>query len=123
MWWLTWALKAAKPAFWVAIAALLAALVGVWWHGYATGKSAERTAQEVRMAQALVRAAQEAQRIRDQDIALMMEARDRETRIIERIREVRVDVPTPDCRDLGTDWVREANRAIAAARDSGGADD
>ena len=86
-----------------------------------TGKSAERQVQELRTAQALLRAAAEAERIREHDLLLAMEARDRETRIIERIRTVHVDVPAADCRDLGPDWVREYNRAIEAAN-TGGAD-
>ncbi len=60
----------------------------------------------------------EAQKIRDQDIEIMMGARDRETKIIERIRTVNVSVPTPDCTDLGAEWVREYNKAISAATDS-----
>ncbi len=82
---------------------------------YRQGKTAERTVQELRTAQALQRAAREAERIRDQDLAILTGARDRETILRERIREVRIDVPTPDCRDLGADWLRAANQAIAAA--------
>jgi hypothetical protein len=86
--------------------------------GYFYGKSAERQVQELRTAQSLLRAAEEAERIREHDIKLIMEARDRETRIIERIRTVNVHVPTPDCTDLGVEWVREYNKAISAATNS-----
>jgi hypothetical protein len=86
--------------------------------GYFYGKSTERQAQELRTAQSLLRAAEEAERIREHDIKLIMEARDRETQIIERIRTVNVHVPTPDCTDLGAEWVREYNKAISAATDS-----
>ena len=97
------------------LALAVVAVGGSWWHGYATGKSVERQVQDLRTAQALLRAATEAERIREHDLLLAMEARDREVQIIERIRTVRVDVPAADCRDLGDDWVREYNRAIAAA--------
>lgn len=82
---------------------------------YQSGKKAERQAQELRLAQSLLRAAVEAERIRSQDISFLMESRDREIQIIREIRTVRVDVPTPECVDLGPDWVREANKAIAAS--------
>jgi hypothetical protein len=86
--------------------------------GYFYGKNVERQVQELRTAQSLLRAAEEAERIREHDIKLIMEARDRETKIIERIRTVNVHVPTPDCSDLGVEWVREYNKAISAATDS-----
>lgn len=92
----------------------VAALGGAYWYGVQT----ERTAQELKSAQVLLRAAREAERIREHDIKLIMEARDRETKIVERIRTVNVSVPTPDCVDLGNDWVREYNKAISAATDS-----
>ena len=99
---------------------LVVALGGIWWHGYATGKSAERQVQELRTAQALLRAATEAERIREHDLLLAFEARDRETQIIRYIREIRVDVPAADCRSLGPEWVREYNRALAVGSDPGG---
>jgi len=87
-------------------------------HGslYLQGRLAERNVQEQRRAEALRRAAEEAERIRDQDLAILMGARDRETIFRERIREVRIDVPTPDCRDLGADWLQQANQALATTR-------
>ena len=106
-------------------AALLvdAAAGGSWWHGYQTGKSAERQVQELRTAQALLRQAAEAERIREHDLKLAFEARDRETQIIREVREIRVDVPATDCRALGADWVREYNRALAVGADTGGRTD
>lgn len=86
--------------------------------GLYIGTSQERTKQELKRLDILVRVAQEAERIREHDIKLIMEARERETQIIERIRTVNVAVPTPDCTDLGDEWVREYNRAISAATDS-----
>lgn len=91
-------------------------LFGVtWWHGHHTGKTGERQVQELKTAQSLLRAAQEAERIREHDIKLIMEARDRETKIIETIRTIRVDVPTPECVDLGDEWLRQYNNVIEAA--------
>ena len=86
-------------------------------HGslYLQGRLAERHVQEQRRVEALRRAAEEAERIRDQDLAILMGARDRETVFHERIREVRIDVPTPDCRDLGADWLQQANQALTAS--------
>ena len=98
---------------------LVAGVIGIWWHGYSTGKSAERQVQELRTTQALLRAAREAERIREHDLKLAFEARDRETRIIREVREIRVDVPAADCRSLGPDWVREYNRALAVGSDHG----
>jgi len=97
---------------------VITALLGTLSFGYFYGKSVERQVQELRTAQSLLRAADESERIREHDIKLIMEARDRETQIIERIRTVNVHVPTPDCTDLGSEWVREYNRAISAAKDS-----
>jgi hypothetical protein len=117
-----WTLLRAFAGRWLAPALLALAVVtigGSWLHGYTTGKSAERQVQELRTAQALLRAAAEAERIREHDLLLVMEARDRETRIVERIRTVRVDVPAADCVDLGRDWVREYNRAIETANTGG----
>ena len=119
-----WLLLRSIAGRWLLPALMALVVVGIgagWWHGYSTGKGAERQVQELRTAKALLRAAAEAERIREHDLLLVMEARDRETQIIERIRTVRVDVPAADCRDLGADWVREYNRAIAAAN-TGGAD-
>lgn len=82
---------------------------------YSKGKTAERTVQELRMAQSLRRAAEQAQKIRDEDINVLMGAKERETRIVERIRTIQIEVPTPDCSDLGPEWLREFNRAIAIA--------
>lgn len=95
--------------------ALVAGLGFTHYWTYSQGKTAERAVQELRLAQALRRAAEQAQEIRDQDIQVLMGAKERETRIVERIRTVQVDVPTPDCSDLGTEWMREFNRALAIA--------
>ena len=103
---------------WVGPAIVVAVFVfagSMWVWGYSTGKSAERQVQELRTTQALLRAAQEAERIREHDLKLVMEARDRETTIIERIRTVDVHVPTPDCVDLGDEWLHEYNDVIEAA--------
>jgi hypothetical protein len=89
---------------------------------YSQGRQHERAVQERERMEALLAMAAEAQRIRDQDMSVLMGAVQREVVIRERIREVRVDVPTPDCRSLGDDWVREANKAIAAASTGGAAD-
>jgi precorrin-2 methylase len=81
---------------------------------YAFGRSIERKDQDIVRLEALQRMAEESQKIRDQDIMIMMEATQNETRIIERIRTDRVQVVTPDCSDLGDDWVREANKIMGA---------
>jgi hypothetical protein len=100
------------PALGVAVIVILS---GLWFHGYSTGKSSERQVQELRTAEILLRAAQEAERIREHDLKLVMEARDRETRIIERIRTVDIHVLTPECVDLGDEWLHEYNDVIEAA--------
>ncbi len=101
----------------------VAALGGSYWYGHRTGTISEREAQELRTAQTLLRAAREAERIREHDLRLAFEARDRETRIIREVREIKVDVPAADCRSLGDDWVREYNRALAVGADTGGRTD
>lgn len=100
---------------WVAPAIVVAVVIiagSMWLWGYSTGKSGERQVQELRTAQTLLRVAQEAERIREHDLKLVMEARDRETTIIERIRNVPVTVPTPDCADLGDEWLQQYNSVI-----------
>jgi hypothetical protein len=108
------------PVKWVVSLFIVGVLAGTWSLGNYMGTKSERTAQELRTAQALLRQATEAERIREHDLRLAFEARDRETRIIREVREIRVDVPAADCRALGADWVREYNRALAVGSDSGG---
>lgn len=63
---------------------------------------------------ALSSALAEAERLRDLDIEFLMEGLASEVRVVEVIREVRYNVPTPDCTDLGNEWVFEANKVINA---------
>lgn len=99
------------PAIVVAVVVLAGSM---WVWGYSTGKGVERQVQELRTTQALLRAAQEAERIREHDLKLVMEARDRETTIVERIRNVPVNVPTPECTTLGDEWLQQYNDVIEA---------
>jgi len=92
--------------------ALVSILFTAIYSVFAYGKSVERKDQEIIRLEQLRKMAEEAQRIRDQDIRLMMEGIQGETRIIERIRTERIEVVTPDCTDLGVDWVREANKIM-----------
>lgn len=50
---------------------------------------------------------------RAHDIELMMTGTARKPEIRETIREIRVAVPTPDCSELGPDWMRIANEILA----------
>jgi hypothetical protein len=109
-----------KPLlFPLVVVTLVASLGSSHLLAYRQGRIAERAVQEMHTAAALQRAALEAERIRDQDLAILTGARDRETVLRERIREVRIDVPSPDCRDLGPDWLHAANEAIAATHSPG----
>ena len=80
------------------------------WFSYNQG----RQAQELQTAKTLLRVAREAEAIREHDLKLVMEARDRETTIVERIRNVPVNVPTPECTTLGDDWLQQYNNVIEA---------
>lgn len=71
--------------------------------------------QDIDKARAVLRAVEQSEKIRRQDFEILMEARDREIIVTEKLNTVYVDVPTPDCVDLGDDWLREFNRAINAA--------
>jgi tRNA G37 N-methylase Trm5 len=82
---------------------------------YQKGKSSERAAHELAKTRAVLRAVEESERIRIRDFEILMGARQRETIITERLKTVYVDVPTPDCVDLGNDWLQEYNRALSAA--------
>lgn len=82
------------------------------WFSYHQGKDGAEQAQELRTAKTLLRVAREAEAIREHDLKLVMGARDRETTIIERIRTVEVNVPTPDCTDLGDEWLQQYNSVI-----------
>jgi hypothetical protein len=99
----------------ILIGVALAVLTASHGWAYSQGKQTERIKQEKQHLQAMLRAVEQANAIRDEDIRLLMESGYRETVIREVVRTVRVDVPASDCRDLGNDWVREANKAIAAA--------
>lgn len=107
-----------KVAIVTLVSSIVLGLGGSHYWAYSKGKTAERTVAELRMFDALRKQAEESERIRDEDIQIMLTLQGQETRIIERIREVRVDVPTPDCSDLGAEWMREYNRAIAATSDT-----
>ena len=84
------------------------------WFSYNQGKDNVRQAQELQTAKTLLRVAREAEAIREHDLKLVMEARDRETTIVERIRNVPVNVPTPECTTLGDDWLQQYNNVIEA---------
>ena len=96
-----------------AVLLLVAALGGSWWHGHRTGVQSQKDAYELQHLRTLQALAVEAQKIRDQDMEIMMGAVHRETTIRERVREVRVPVESP-CAALGDDWVRQANQIMGA---------
>jgi hypothetical protein len=88
------------------LAAALVATAGVWWHGYRTGKVAERTALELRHNQAM-------QRARDQQEALADElerAKGQRTIVYrDRVRTVQVAADPSGCGDVPIpDSVRDA---------------
>lgn len=91
---------------------MVAFFIATFSTGYYLGGEAEQQVQELRTSKILLRAAQEAERIREHDIKLIMEARDRETTIVERIRNVPVNVPTPECTTLGDEWLQQYNDVI-----------
>lgn len=104
-------LKWLTPA---AVLLLVAVLGGSWWHGHRTGVQDQKDAYELQHLRTLQALAAEAQKIRDQDMEILMGAVNRETTIRETIREIRVPVATPDCTALGADWVRQANQIMGA---------
>jgi hypothetical protein len=112
-----------KIAVGVLVSSVFIGLGGSHYWAYNKGKVAERTVVELRMYDALRKQAAESERIRDEDIQIMLSREGEEKRIVERIREVRVNVPTPECTDLGPEWLREYNRAISATTDSTNSDD
>lgn len=59
----------------------------------------------------LVRQREEIDRIHAEEIRILMESRNDQVKIIERIQKVNVFVDTP-CNDLGSEWLREFNKAI-----------
>lgn len=89
----------------------ITALGGTWLHGQRHGIQKQRDAYELQHLRTLQALAAEAQKIRDQDMEILMGAVQRETTIRERIREVRVPVESP-CAALGNDWVRQANQIM-----------
>jgi len=97
-----------------AVLLLAAALGGSWWHGQKTGIQKQKDAYELQHLRTLQALAAEAQRIRDQDMEIMMGAVHRETTIRETLREIRVPVATPECTALGAEWVRQANEIMGA---------
>ena len=101
--------KVLIPAF---IALLIALLTFTHHYAYSMGSKNEELKQSVVRYQLLQAQAIESQRIRDKDIEFLMEARDKEITIIERLQEIFIEVPTPDCKSLGDDWLREYNKSI-----------
>jgi hypothetical protein len=93
---------------------LVAALGGSWWHGQKTGIQKQKDAYELQHLRTLQALAVEAQKIRDQDMEIMMGAVHRETTIRETVREIRIPVATPECIALGAEWVQQANQIMGA---------
>ncbi len=59
----------------------------------------------------LVRQRAEIDRIHTEEIRILMESKNDQVKIVERIQKVNIFVDTP-CNDLGSDWLREFNEAI-----------
>lgn len=95
------------------LAAFAVLLVATHVSAYNSGKNAEATAAEARLAESLQRQIEQSEAIRRQDMQLLMEAVQTETRIIREVRHV--EVPDSDCSHLGDDWLRAYNDAIRAA--------
>lgn len=93
---------------------LVAALGGSWWLGQKSGVQKQKDAYELQYLRTLQALAVEAQKIREQDMEIMLGAVNRETTIRETIREIRVPVATPFCTDLGNEWVQQANQIMGA---------
>ena len=97
-----------------AVLLLVASHGGSWWLGQRAGVQSQKDAYELQHLRALQALAIEAQRIRDQDMEIMMGAVHRETTIRETLREIRVPVATPECTALGAEWVQQANKIMGA---------
>jgi hypothetical protein len=101
------------------ISGLIISVVGLLLvsHGWTYRHGVKFAQQEctVEKAEALLKFAEESERIRLEDIEIALAGVQREKEIEVVVRTIRVDVPTPECRDLGDDWLREANRALSAA--------
>ena len=93
---------------------LVASLGGSWLLGQKSGIEKQKNAYELQHLRTLQALAIEAQRIRDQDMEIMMGAVHRETTIRETLREIRVPVATPECTALGAEWVQQANKIMGA---------
>jgi hypothetical protein len=93
---------------------LVVALGGSYLYGQKNGIQKQKDTYELQHLRTLQALAVEAQKIRDQDMEIMMGAVNRETTIRETIREIRVPVATPFCTDLGNEWVQQANQIMGA---------
>jgi hypothetical protein len=81
---------------------------------FGSGKFHEQRSQELRFYKQLQNAVVEMERQRAEDIEIIMAGTNREPNLRETIREIRVPVATPDCTDLGAEWVRNANKIVGA---------
>ena len=109
--------KVIPPKAWAAII-LVITLIVTHFGAYMYGKRVERNYQEQRIEAALQELKKEAERIQREETRIIEERQQSEQKVVERIREIQIDVPTPQCIDLDDDWLREYNRAISAATDS-----
>lgn len=93
------------------IVILLALLAASHTIGYNKGKSLSEQRYQQYVISELEKQKEQLSNIHSNEIRILMESKDAQVKVIERIREVKVFVDTP-CDDLGDDWLHEYNQAI-----------
>lgn len=93
----------------IKIAAIVIALLASHFYVYLKARQLERNIQEIHQYEQLRNALEEAERIRNKDIELLMGAVKIETQIVETIR---TEIVHSECDNLGNDWLQFYNDAI-----------
>lgn len=102
---------------WIVIFFLLT-LIFSHFSVYIYGKQIEKAYQKEKIELARKAFESKLEKLQVEKNIIIENLKQSETKVIEVIREIQVDVITPDCTDLGNEWLREYNRAISASSDS-----
>jgi len=96
---------------------LVAALSFSHYWMYQKGKETERYASMQQIIEVLEEQKQHLEKVHEKEMNILRERHESEKRILEKASEINIDVDTPECVDLGTDWLFEYNRAIQSPKD------
>jgi len=102
---------AAKKYLPFVLIGLVSVLSVTHYMAYSKGKANQKYIEELTEAKNIITAL-------ENDIKILIASRERTPKIVERIKNIYVEVPTPNCDDLGNDWVFVANEIFSTGSGS-----